>query len=349
MVNFGIVGCGRISGKHIASLKQIPNAKIVAVCDINQERCMKAANECMCKSYSTYEEMLQDKDVEVVNILTPSGLHPTMAIQAAKAGKHVVCEKPIALTIKDANHMVLECEKAGVLFFTVKQNRYNPPIIHLKKAIDEGRFGRLFLANVTVRWSRDKNYYKQDAWRGTIKYDGGVLLNQTSHHIDMLQWMLGDVISVICKKANFFHDIEVEDSAVAILKFRNGAYATFEGTTCTFPRDMEGSISILGEKGSAKVGGFAMNKMEHWQFTEPKEEDQDIIHTITNPPNVYGFGHLPLLKSVVETITSRNVQRIDGDEGLKTLKIIIAMLKSAKENREVFLKELNNEDEVYYY
>lgn len=349
MVNFGIVGCGRVSGKHIGALKQIVGARIIAVCDTNAERAKKAAIECACKEYTDYESFLVDPMIDVVDICTPSGMHPEMAIKAAQAKKHIVCEKPIALTMKDAAEMINECKKNKVSLFIVKQNRYNPPIVHLKKAIDEGRFGRIFLGNVTVRWSRGQNYYDQDSWRGKINSDGGVLLNQTSHHIDMLHWLLGDVESVICKKATFAHEIETEDTAIAMLKFRSGAIATYEGTTCTFPKDLEGSISILGENGSAKVGGFAMNKMDVWQFNDTKEEDKDIMHSITNPPNVYGFGHLPLLKQVVESLRANKEPKIDGEEGSKSLRVIIAMLKSAKLNREVFIDEINNDDGNYYY
>ncbi|MGV8142513.1 MAG: Gfo/Idh/MocA family protein [Candidatus Pacearchaeota archaeon] len=349
MVNFGIVGCGRISGKHIGAIKQTIGAKIIAVCDINEERAKKTAQELGCKYYTDYNLLLQDPMIDVVNICTPSGLHPEMTIKAAKAGKNVVCEKPIALTMKDAHDMVEECKKNRVSLFIVKQNRYNPPIVSLKKAIDEGRFGRIFLANVTVRWSRGQDYYDQDAWRGKIISDGGVLLNQTSHHIDMLRWLLGDVESVICKKATYGHNIETEDTAIAIFKFKNGAMATFEGTTCTFPRDLEGSISVLGEKGSVKVGGFAMNKMDVWQFTESKEEDHSLVHSITNPPNVYGFGHIPFMFDVVKSLQSNNSPKIDGDEGLRTLKVIIAMLKSAKLGKEVFVDEIKSDDDTYYY
>ncbi len=349
MVNFGIVGCGRVSGKHISALKQIVGARITAVCDISEERAKKAAVETGSKCYLSYDEMLKDPMVDAINICTPSGLHPEMTIKAARAGKHIVCEKPIALKMKDAKNMLEECKKARVSLFVVKQNRYNPPILHLKKAIRDGRFGRIFLANVTVRWSRGQDYYDRDAWRGKIVHDGGVLLNQTSHHIDMLQWLVGEIDSVICKKATFAHNIETEDTAVAVLKFKNGAIGTFEGTTCTFPKDLEGSISILGEKGSVKVGGFAMNKMETWQFKEPIAEDNEIVHSITNPPNVYGFGHSPLLQEVVTSLRANQGPKIDGEEGAKSLKAIIAMLKSAKLNREVFLDEITDDDDEHYY
>jgi len=349
MVNFGIIGCGRVSGKHIDALKQIVGAKIVAVCDINEEKAQKAAIQAGCKYYTNYDELLSDQIIDVVNICTPSGMHPEMTIKAARAGKSIVCEKPIALTMKDASAMIKECKQNRVSLFVVKQNRYNPPIVHLKEAIDKGRFGRIFLANITVRWSRGQDYYDQDAWRGKILSDGGVLLNQTSHHIDMIRWLLGDVSSVICKKATFAHEIETEDTAIALLKYKNGAIATYEGTTCAFPRDLEGSISILGEKGSVKIGGFAMNKVDVWQFAEPHAIDEHIVHSITNPPNVYGFGHLPMLKEVVRSLQANQEPKIDGEEGSKSLRVIIAMLKSAKLNKEVFVDEISDEDVNYYY
>ncbi len=349
MVNFAIVGCGRVSGKHIDSLKQIVGAKIVAVCDVNEEKAKKASTQAGCKYYTDYNDLLKDSNIDVVNICTPSGMHPEMTIQAAKAGKNVVCEKPIALTMKDAHAMVQECKKNRVSLFVVKQNRYNPAIVQLKEAIEKGRFGRIFLANATVRWSRGQDYYDQDSWRGKISSDGGVLLNQTSHHIDMLQWLIGEITSVICRKATFAHEIETEDTAIALLKYKNGAIATYEGTTCAFPRDLEGSISILGEKGSVKIGGFAMNKVDVWQFSEPYAIDEHIIHSMTNPPNVYGFGHLPMLKEVVKSLQANQEPKIDGEEGSKSLRVIIAMLKSAKTGKEIFVDEINDEDVNYYY
>ncbi|MFH1307823.1 MAG: Gfo/Idh/MocA family oxidoreductase [archaeon] len=348
MVNFAIVGCGRVSGKHISSLKQIPKAKIVAVCDTKESRAIEVAKDCQCKCYFDYDEMLRNPEIEVVNICAPTGMHAEMTVKAAKADKHIVCEKPIALTMKDATEMIKACKENNVKLFIVKQNRYNPPIMHLKKAIEVGRFGKIYIANTTIRWSRNQQYYDQDEWRGTILQDGGVLMNQTAHHTDMLRWLVGDVESVFCKKDTFAHKIETEDSAVAVLKFKNGAIGTYEGTTCTFPKDLKGSISVLGERGSVEIGGFAMNKMDIWQFSETLPEDAEIVHTITNPPNVYGYGHLPLLQEVVECIHKGVPEKISGDDAKETLRLIVAMLKSAKENKEVRLDEISNEDDNYY-
>jgi UDP-N-acetyl-2-amino-2-deoxyglucuronate dehydrogenase len=334
---FALVGCGRIAKKHAKLLSEMPEAELRYVCDIKKERADAFALEHNAKPFYSYEAMLKAEGIDAVDICTPSGLHADMAVLAAGAGLHVVTEKPMALNLEDADRMIAECQKAGVRLFVVKQNRLNPPVARTKEALDAGRFGKLFLLNTTVRWTRPQEYYDMDEWRGTKRFDGGVLLNQASHHVDLLQWLGGDVESVQAKVATMDHDIEVEDTAVAILKFRNGALGTIEATTCTFPQNIEGSISILGKTGTVKIGGFAVNQMEHWAFKDFVNEDQVIQQTSTFPPDVYGYGHKLFLKNVVDVLLGKAQPLTDGISGRKSLEIIMAIYRSAETGQGVRL------------
>ena len=293
MINFALVGCGRISKRHSELLgeNQIAGAQLVAVCDKIVSKAQVIADKYSIPVYSCLHDMMKAEKIDVVVVLTESGLHAQHTIELAPYGAHVVVEKPMALTLDDADAMIEACDKHGVKLFVVKQNRFNVPIVQLRKALDQGRFGKLIMGTIRVRWCRPQAYYDQDSWRGTWAYDGGVLTNQASHHVDLLEWMMGDVESVFAKSKNALADIEAEDTAVVILKFRNGALGVIEATTAIRPKDLEGSISILGETGSVEVGGFAVNEMKTWNFTEIHEEDGDVIEKYSvNPPNVYGFG-----------------------------------------------------------
>jgi predicted dehydrogenase len=243
------------------------------------------------------------------------------------------------LTISDADKMIQACAENNCKLFVVKQNRFNLPVIKLKEAIDNERFGKLVLGTIRVRWMRTQEYYDMDAWRGTWAYDGGVLANQAIHHIDLLQWLLGEVESVFAKSTTALVDIEAEDTAVAVLKFKNGALGIIEATNATRPKNLEGSISILGEKGSVEIAGFAVNEIRHWNFTQKIPED-DIIKTkySENPPNVYGFGHLAYYKDVVNSILHNKKSLIDGFEGKKSLELVSALYESIETKKEVFLR-----------
>ena len=279
MIKFAIVGCGRISKRHSELLgeKQINGACLVAVCDLKKERADKIAKKYKIASYSCMHEMMSSNDVDVVVILTESGLHSKHTVELAKYGAHIMVEKPMALTLGDADSMIEACDKHGVKLFVVKQNRFNLPVVQLRKALEAGRFGNLIMGTVRVRWCRPQSYYDQDSWRGTWALDGGVLTNQASHHIDLLEWMMGDVESVFAKSLNAMADIEAEDTAIVILKFKNGALGVIEATTAIRPKDLEGSISILGSKGSVEIGGFAVNEMKTWNFDETLKEDESVI------------------------------------------------------------------------
>ena len=272
--------------------------------------------------------------------LTESGTHAKNVIELAKYRKTIMVEKPMALTLEDADEMIKICMENNISLFVIKQNRFNLPVIKLKEAVDQGRFGKLFLGTIRVRWSRTQEYYSQDKWRGTWAMDGGVLTNQASHHIDLLEWIFGEVESVHAKSINALADIEAEDTAVAILKFKNNALGIIEATTAIRPTDLEGSISVLGEKGSVEIGGFAVNEIKVWNFVEKFDEDQDIIKNYSvNPPDVYGFGHKSYYDHVIDCINNGSKQLVDGIEGRKSLELINALYESIETGLEVKLNE----------
>ena len=243
----------------------------------------------------------------------------------------------MALTLEDADHLIEACETYGTRLFVVKQNRFNPAIQQLRHAVDQGRFGKMVLGTVRIRWSRGQDYYDQAPWRGTWKLDGGVFTNQASHHIDLLQWLMGPVESVKSYISTRLVNIEAEDTGVAVLKFKSGALGVVEATTATRPKDLEGSISVLGEKGSVVVGGFSVNRMVTWNFAESAPEDEKAQNAITDPPNVYGFGHQPFYEDMLACLDSGRRSMLDGLEGRKSLEIINALYESAFTGKEIHL------------
>ncbi len=330
-----LVGCGRIAHTHFEALNKVPGLRLTAVCDVLPDRARAAGEEHSVPWFTSYEKMLGEAQCDAVTICTPSGLHPQHGIMAARAGKHVVCEKPMAISLSAADELVQVCDDLGVRLFVVKQNRLNPSIQLLKRAIDRGRFGRIYLANTTVRWARPQEYYDQAPWRGTWEFDGGAFMNQASHYVDLIQWLLGPVESVMAKTATLARKIEAEDSGVALLKFRSGALGVMEVTMLTYPKNLEGSITILGEHGTVKIGGTAVNRVEHWQFADYDDDDKLIEQTATAPPNVYGFGHEAYYKNVLEVLRGEARPDTDGRGGRKSLEIILGVYESAKTGREV--------------
>ena len=305
MIRFGLLGCGRIAKRHSELLggDHIDGARLVAVCDTVRKRAEAIASKFGVPAIYDIDEFLARQDIDAVAVLTPSGMHPAHVIACARAGKHVVVEKPMALRLQDADDMIRACDEAGVKLFVVKQNRFNVPVVKAREALEAGRFGQLVLGTVRVRWCRDQAYYDQDAWRGTWAHDGGVLSNQASHHVDMLEWLMGEVDSVHARAVTALVKIEAEDTAVATLKFRNGALGIIEATTAARPKDLEGSLSMLGEKGTVEIAGFAVNKMRHWRFADELASDEDVIEKFSvNPPNVYGFGHQAYYEHVVDCL-----------------------------------------------
>lgn len=341
-VKFGLVGCGRISSKHVEAIKAHKEAELVACCDTNLSRTEKLGISAGCSYYQDYEAMLdRHTGIDIVSILTPSGYHAQHVIDIARRyQKHIIVEKPMALRLYDADEMIRACDEAGVRLFVVKQNRFNLPVMRVREALLEGRFGRVTMGTVRVRWRRDQAYYDQDDWRGTWALDGGVFSNQASHHIDLLEWMLGEPVSVMAKTATMLVNIEVEDTGVAIIRFKSGAIGVVEATTATRPKDLEGSLSILGEKGTIEVGGFAVNQMKTWEFEDGSDEEKQRVFITAgeNPPNVYGFGHTRYLENVIDSFKNGTKALVDGLEGRKSLELINAIYESAETGKEVFLR-----------
>ena len=331
----GLVGCGRISKNHFDAIRKVDGLELAAVCDIDAERARRAGDEQGVAWYRALDEMLRAGDFDIVAICTPSGLHSAQGIAAAQAGKHVVTEKPMSLTLRQADDLVRACDDAGVQLFVVKQNRLNPPIQLVKRAVDKGRFGRIYLANVTVRWQRPQEYYDAESWRGTWEFDGGAIMNQASHYVDLIQWLVGPVESVLGKTATQSRRIEAEDSGIGILKFRSGALGVIEVNVLTYPRNLEGSITIIGERGTVKIGGTAVNRVEHWAFAEYDDDDKLVEAASTNPPNVYGFGHEGYYRNVLAVLRGEAKPETDGRAGRKSLELILGIYESAKTGCEV--------------
>ncbi len=340
MLNFAIVGCGRISKKHSELLgrNQIEGAQLTAVCDIVEDKAKKLGSDFGVPHFVDMDVMMKEVPVDVVVVLTESGNHAEHVLRLAPYGKHIVVEKPMALTLDDADAMIRACEKAGVKLFVVKQNRFNVPVVKLREALEQGRFGKLVMGTVRVRWCRPQSYYDQDAWRGTWALDGGVLTNQASHHVDLLEWMMGDVASVFAMSRTALANIEAEDTAVVTLRFKNGALGVIEATTAVRPKDLEGSLSVLGEGGTVEIGGFAVNQMKTWNFVAPEEGDAEVLERFSvNPPNVYGFGHQAYYEHVVDCIRNRKVHLVDGLVGRKSLELINAIYESIETGKEIAL------------
>ncbi len=341
MLRFALVGCGRIAHRHAQLLaqKQVAGAELAGVCDVVPERAAEFSTKYGVPHFTDMDEMMVATKADVVSVLTPSGLHAEHTIRLARHGKPIVCEKPMALTLDDADAMIRACDLAGCRLFIVKQNRWNRPVVKLREAFEAGRFGKLVMGTVRVRWCRTQAYYDQDAWRGTWRYDGGILANQASHHLDLLEWMMGDVETVFAKSSTALVNVETEDTAVAVLRFTSGALGVIEATTAVRPKDLEGSLSILGENGTVEIAGFAVNEIRHWNFVDKLPDDADVLasHSV-NPPNVYGFGHQAYLEHVVDCITNDRAALVDGLEGRKSLELINALYESIESGQEVRLR-----------
>ena len=337
-LRIALVGCGRITGKHVEVAQSLDNLELVGVCDPQSDRLKAVVEKTGVAGFSSHIDMVRQLKPDIVSVLTESGSHVQTACDVVPYTKNVIVEKPMALTLDSADLLIDTCEHAGVSLFVVKQNRYNRPVVKMRQALDAGRFGKLVLGTVRVRWCRPQAYYDRDAWRGTWKDDGGVFTNQASHHIDLLQWMMGPVVSVQSYTTTRLVDIETEDTGVAILRFSSGALGIVEATTATRPKDLEGSLSLLGETGTVEIGGFAVNDIRVWNFTEPDPIDEKVAEFSVNPPNVYGFGHIEFYKDVLGCIAQGRRAMLDGHEGRRSLELIIAMYESAHTRREVRLR-----------
>jgi UDP-N-acetyl-2-amino-2-deoxyglucuronate dehydrogenase len=338
MYNIALLGCGRISKNHLESIAQLPHdLKLVAVCDLIPERAQAAAEKYGAKAYTDYQMMLQKEKIDLISICTPSGLHPEHGIKAAQQGIHVITEKPMAITLEGADALIKACDDHHVQLFVVKQNRLNTTMQLLRRAIDKGRFGKIYLVQSNVFWQRPQSYYDQAKWRGTWEFDGGSFMNQASHYIDALYWLIGPVDYVMAETATMARRIETEDTGAAILKFRNGVIGTVNVTMLTYPKNYEGSITVLGEKGSVKLGGVAVNRIEKWEFEEYDDDDRLVTESNYNPPNIYGLGHLPYYKNVLAALNGLADPDTDGRSGRKSLEIILAIYKSAQTGKKVAL------------
>jgi UDP-N-acetyl-2-amino-2-deoxyglucuronate dehydrogenase len=337
-IRIAVVGCGRISQKHFEAIDvHNKDMQLVAVCDTDDHQLQQAVTKTGAKGYSTLRDLLKDSDAQLITLCTPSGLHPEQTIRCARSDRHVMTEKPMATQWRDGLRMVRECDKAGVRLFVVKQNRHNATLQLLKRAIDKGRFGRIYMVQINVFWSRPQAYYDSAAWRGTWEFDGGALMNQASHYVDLLDWLIGPVKSVQAMTGTLARNIEVEDSAVLNIEWRSGAIGSMSVTMLTYPRNLEGSITILGEKGAVKLGGVAVNEFQHWEFQDQDEDDLKMKSANYDTSSVYGFGHPAYYHNVIQTLRGNEEPKTDGREGLRSLELLVAAYLSARDGKKVSL------------
>lgn len=337
-IRIGLVGCGRIAQSHFAAVRaHHTRARVVAVCDTDPHALSVATEENKVEGFSSIDAMLARSDIDLVVLTTPSGLHPQHAIQAANAGRHVLSEKPMATKFEEGMAMVRHCRDAGVKLFVVKQNRLNSTVQRVRAAIDQGRFGRIFLATVNVFWTRPQSYYDASAWRGRWDLDGGAFMNQASHYVDLLDWLVGPVDSVHAYTATLDRQIEAEDTGVMSVRLRHGGLGSINVTMLTYPRNLEGSITLIGEKGTVRIGGTAVNKIEHWEFAEPHPDDESVRNSSYETTSVYGYGHPLYYDNVIKTLRGEAHAEVDGYEGLRSLEVIVAAYRSARDGVRVGL------------
>lgn len=338
-VRFALVGCGRIAQNHFKAIQHHGNqCELVGVCDVHSERLERAVEATGARPYRSMEQLLAQCEADAVILSTPSGLHPSQAVRAARAGRHVITEKPMATRWEDGKRMVEACDASGVYLFVVKQNRRNPTLQLLKRALDKRRFGRVHMVSLNVFWTRPQEYYDSAKWRGTWEYDGGAFMNQASHYVDLLEWLIGPVESLHAYTATLQRNIEVEDTGVLGLRWRNGALGSVNVTMLTYEKNLEGSITILGEKGTVRIGGVALNEVQHWQFADSSPEDDELITSASyRPSSVYGNGHAPYYENVINALRGLELPETDGREGLKTLEILVATYLSARNGKRVAL------------
>ena len=335
-IRIALVGCGRIAKNHFGAIAQHQdNVELVAVCDNNPERLAQAVAQTGAPGFASLSEMLAGSDADIVVLATPSGLHPEQTIEIAQNGRHVMTEKPMATRWADGKRMVQACDAAGVRLFVVKQNRRNATLQLLKQAIEKRRFGRIYMVTINVFWTRPQSYYDSDAWRGTWEFDGGAFMNQASHYVDLLDWLIGPIDSVQAYTGTLARNIEVEDSGVALVRWRSGAMGSVNVTMLTYPKNLEGSITIIGEKGTVRVGGVAVNEIQHWEFAEPDADDERIKDASYQTTSVYGFGHPLYYDNVVRVLRGEAEPDTDGREGLRSLEVLIAMYRAARDGRRI--------------
>jgi UDP-N-acetyl-2-amino-2-deoxyglucuronate dehydrogenase len=337
-IRFALVGCGRIASNHFGAILQHQDrCELVGVCDIDPRKREEAAGNTGARAYPSLAAMLEHSDADAVIVATPSGLHPEQAVQIARAGRHVITEKPMATRWEDGKRMVAACDAAGVRMFVVKQNRRNATLQLLKSAVEKKRFGRIYMVNLNVFWTRPDEYYNSAKWRGTWEYDGGAFMNQASHYVDLIDWIIGPVESLQAYTATLARDIEVEDTGVLSIRWRNGALGSMNVTMLTYPRNLEGSITILGETGTVKIGGVAVNEVQQWEFATPDDDDLKVADASYQTTSVYGFGHPLYYDNVIKVLRGEAEPETDGREGLKSLEVLVAAYMSARDGKRVAL------------
>jgi UDP-N-acetyl-2-amino-2-deoxyglucuronate dehydrogenase len=337
-IRIAVVGCGRIAASHFKAIEaHRDDLELVAVCDTDPATLRATEERHGVAGFASLPQLLKGADVDVVALCTPSGLHPQQAILAARAGRHVITEKPMATRWSDGLHMVRECDEADVHLLVVKQNRRNTTLQALKRALEKGRFGRIYMVTLNVFWSRPQSYYDSARWRGTWEFDGGALMNQASHYVDLVDWLIGPVESVQAYVATLARNIQVEDTATVGVRWRSGALGSINVTMLTYPRNFEGSITVIGERGTARVGGVAVNEIQHWEFAEHDPDDDSVRSASYQTASVYGTGHTGYYANAVKVMRGEAEPDTDGREGLRSLELLIASYLSARDGRRVAL------------
>ncbi|MGB7220850.1 MAG: Gfo/Idh/MocA family oxidoreductase [Vicinamibacterales bacterium] len=340
-LSFALIGCGSIARKHAQALHEyLDDAEIGAFVDRDLSRAQEFSKKYGAPAFSSVRDMMAATGdrIDVFSVLTPSGVHCANALELVSYGRPLVVEKPLALRLEDADRMLEACDAQGVKLFVVHQNRCNLPIVKAREALEQGRFGKLVLGTVRLRWTRDQKYYDSESWRGTWAYDGGVFMNQAVHHIDMLTWFMGNVESVRSMASTRLVKIECEDTGVAVIRYSSGALGVLEATTATRPKDLEGSISILGEKGSVVIGGFFMNELVTWNFEDKQPIDDVVFEKYGKNPPTPGYNHGEYLRGVISSVQTKKAALVDGLEGRKSLELITALYESIETNADVQLR-----------
>ncbi len=342
-LKYALIGCGRISPNHIAAAVE-NNLQITSICDVDvtkMEETIKKFNlSKSVKQYTDYNEMLKKENIDLTAICTESGKHGQIALDCIEAGSNLIIEKPIALSLEEADLIIEKAKEKNVKVSACHQNRFNKSVQKIREAVEERRFGRLLHGTAHIRWNRGEDYYKQALWRGTWEQDGGALMNQCIHNIDLLRWMMGDEITeVVGMIDNLMHGfIDAEDLGMALIKFSNGSYGIVEGTTNIYPRNLEETLYIFGEKGTVKAGGKSVNLIEEWQFADNLDDPEEVKEKYhENPPNVYGFGHNPLYADVIDAIKNERDPYVTAEDGRRALELVLAIYKSAAEGKSVKL------------
>lgn len=341
-MKYALIGCGRISPNHIAAAKK-NRLEFTGICDTDDrmltDRVTKYGLDHV-RPYHDYHEMLYKEKPELVAIATSSGSHAAIALDCLDAGCNLIIEKPVALSIADADAVIKKAARKGLKVCVAHQNRFNRSVRKIREALEQNRFGRLFYGTAHVRWCRDRKYYAAAQWRGTWEQDGGALMNQCIHNIDLLRWMMGDEVDEVAGMTDRLNHpyIEAEDMGIAIVRFKNGAYGIIEGTTDLYPENLEETLYLFGEKGTVKVGGKSVNRIEEWRFSDMWDRPEQVTAAFSeNPPDIYGFGHIPLYADIMEAVRTDREPYVSAEAGKRALELVLAVYRSSAEGRPVKL------------